>query len=245
MPTRNFVCFLLLTSLVAAQTAAPAVVPVAEEPAHHLAFENEYVRVFKVEVAPHAATLMHRHDRDYVFVTLGESEVISERQGEKPVTLSLKDGETRFTKGGFAHIARNLSDKPFRNVTVELPTSSSSFSCGVGRSTGTNTSGVSPCPAVGTADGPGVSWNGIVESDKYLVRRVTIDPGGTVELHEHTGPHLVVAVSDLHLRNNVEGQQPAELTLAGGDIKWVPNRFKHSVTNIGKEPARLVSVEFK
>jgi hypothetical protein len=89
---------LLLTCLLAAQSPAPVVVPVAEEPAHHLAFENEYVRVFKVEVAPHAATLMHRHDKDYVFVTLGDSEVISERQGEKPVTLKLKDGETRFTQ---------------------------------------------------------------------------------------------------------------------------------------------------
>jgi quercetin dioxygenase-like cupin family protein len=238
MPTRNFVCFLLLTSLVAAQTAAPAVVPVAEEPAHHLAFENEYVRVFKVEVAPHAATLMHRHDRDYAFVTLGESEVISERQGEKPVTLKLKDGETRFTKGGFAHIARNLSDKPFRNVTIEILRAPGSFICGTGQ-------GVCAGGAGCVSHAGCWQWSGIVESDKYLVRRVTIDPGGTVELHEHTGPHLVVAVSDLHLRNNVEGQQPAELTLAGGDIKWVPNRFKHSVTNIGKEPARLVSVEFK
>jgi hypothetical protein len=36
------------------------------------------------------------------------------------VRLQLKDGEARFTKGGFAHKAVNLSDKPFVNVTVEL-----------------------------------------------------------------------------------------------------------------------------
>src|SRR5213080_1502818 len=57
---------------------------------------------------------------DYVFVTLGDSLVESERVGEKPVKLELKDGDTRFTKGGFAHKAVNLSDKPFVNVTVEL-----------------------------------------------------------------------------------------------------------------------------
>jgi len=55
-----------------------------------------------------------------VFVTLGDSVVESERVGEKPMKLELKDGETRFTKGGFAHKAVNLSDKPFVNVTVEL-----------------------------------------------------------------------------------------------------------------------------
>jgi quercetin dioxygenase-like cupin family protein len=101
--------------------AAPAsVVPITKEPSHHLLFENEYVRVFKVEVAPHAETLYHKHDVDYVFVTLGDSDVESVRVGEPPVRLQLKDGETRFTKGGFAHKAVNNSDKPFVNVTVEL-----------------------------------------------------------------------------------------------------------------------------
>jgi hypothetical protein len=104
-----------------AQAVSPVnAVPITKEPSHHLVFENEYVRVFKVEVAPHAETLYHKHDVDYVFVTLGDSDVESVRVGEKPVRLQLKDGETRFTKGGFAHKAVNNSDKPFVNVTVEL-----------------------------------------------------------------------------------------------------------------------------
>src|SRR4051812_3017685 len=110
----------LLTCLLAGQAVSPASVPITNEPSHHLALENEYVRVFKVEVAPRAATLMHRHEHDYMFVTLGDSQVSNERQGEKPVMLKLKDGETRFTKGGFAHVARNLSQQPFRNATIEI-----------------------------------------------------------------------------------------------------------------------------
>src|SRR5438309_10753180 len=95
--------------------AKPAVVPITQEEHHHLVLENEYVRVFHVEVAPHSETKFHRHDMDYVFVTLGDSVVESERVGEKPMKLELKDGDTRFTKGGFAHKAVNLSDKPFVN----------------------------------------------------------------------------------------------------------------------------------
>jgi quercetin dioxygenase-like cupin family protein len=98
----------------------PQVVPITEEHHHHLVLDNEYVRVFHVEVAPHAETRYHQHDMDYVFVTLGDSQVESVRVGEKPVKLDLKDGDTRLTKGGFAHKAVNLSDKPFVNVTVEL-----------------------------------------------------------------------------------------------------------------------------
>src|SRR3954471_4002868 len=102
--------------------AKPQVVPITEEQHHHLVLDNEYVRVFHVEVAPHSETLYHQHDMDYVFVTLGDSVVESVRVGENPVKLELKDGDTRFTKGGFAHKAVNLSDKPFVNVTVELKT---------------------------------------------------------------------------------------------------------------------------
>jgi beta-alanine degradation protein BauB len=98
----------------------PEIVPITQEHHHHLVFENEYVRVFHVEVAPHSETKFHQHDLDYVFVTLGDSVVENDRVGEKPAKLELKDGQTIFVKGGFAHKAVNLSDKPFVNVTVEL-----------------------------------------------------------------------------------------------------------------------------
>jgi quercetin dioxygenase-like cupin family protein len=224
-------CFLLLACLLAAQTGAPAVVPVAEEPSHHLAFENEYVRVFKVEVAPHAATLMHRHDRDYIFVTLGDSEVISERQGEKPVTLQLKDGEARFTKGGFAHIARNLSDKPFRNVTVELvrPGGQGPFDKGT---------------KVMAWEGEGWSQTQ-KDMDRVRVTWTELQPGATLRVHEHKVPHLAIALTDLELLNDVDGKPPAALEMKDGDVKWVSGGFKHSLTNTGDGPARFVILEFE
>ena len=49
----------LLIPFLAAQTTTE--VEITAEPSHHLAVENEYIRAFKVEVAPHTATLMHRH----------------------------------------------------------------------------------------------------------------------------------------------------------------------------------------
>src|SRR5205814_6338319 len=95
-------------------------VPLDREPSHHLSLANECVRVFKVEVAPHASTLLHQHDRDYIFVTLGASLVENDVLGKPPVKLQLRDGEARFAKGDFAHVAKNLAETPFRNVTIEL-----------------------------------------------------------------------------------------------------------------------------
>jgi quercetin dioxygenase-like cupin family protein len=119
--------FLVLALLLSASllAQAPEPVPLAHgntpgEPHHHLNIENEYVRVYYVEVPPHENTELHQHDYDYLFVTLGNSDVINAVRDKPEVHLVLKDGETHFTRGGFAHVARNLSDAPFRNVTIEL-----------------------------------------------------------------------------------------------------------------------------
>ena len=90
------------------------------EPHHHLKIENEYVRVYYVEVPPHENTLLHQHDHDYIYVSLGPSDVVNAILDKPEIHLQLKDGETHFTRGGFAHVARNLADTPFRNVTIEL-----------------------------------------------------------------------------------------------------------------------------
>jgi len=78
---------------------------VSGEPHHHLKIENEYVRVYYVEVAPHEATQLHQHDHDYLFVSLGPADVINAVRDKPEVHLVLKDGETHFTRGGFAHVA--------------------------------------------------------------------------------------------------------------------------------------------
>ena len=118
--TGSFALSLICLVLPSTALAAAEAVEVAAEPAHHLALSNEHVRVFQVDVAPHASTLLHHHGHDYVFVTLGDSHVSNEVLDKPPVELKLADGETRFSSGNFSHVARNLSDQPFRNVTVEL-----------------------------------------------------------------------------------------------------------------------------
>src|SRR5215475_3150755 len=67
---------LLAAITLTAQNASE--VAITAEPHHRLALENQYVRVFKVEIAPAEKTLMHRHEHDYIFVTLGPAEVSNE-----------------------------------------------------------------------------------------------------------------------------------------------------------------------
>jgi beta-alanine degradation protein BauB len=222
---------LLAAFLVCAQTAPE--VEITNEAHHHVVLENQYVRVFQVEVAPRESTLMHWHRHDYVFVTLGASDVSNEVKGKPPVGLKLQDGETRFVPGNFAHIARNNATTPFRNVTIELLQDEKART---------------RAPAPWDEErGVHVLNEGTQEilfaKDGARVSEFELQPGGSVPSHHHSGPHLVVAVTDLDLRSDVKGQEPMPGHFKSGDVKWLPGGYTHTLTNIGKQVAKFVTVE--
>ena len=228
---RSLVLFLFLLPILAAQTASE--VEITSEPSHHLALENEEVRVFQVEAAPHAATLMHRHRHDYIFVVLGDAHISNEVEGKAPAEVKFADGDTRFAPGNFAHIAKNLADQPFRNVTIELLQDER------------RRQALSRWPMEGgDKTFPGGHSKVLFVKDGVRASQVDLDPGATIPSHHHDGPHLLVAVSDLDLRSDVEGKGSMPGKFKSGDIKWVPGNYTHTLTNTGKQPARFVTLEF-
>jgi len=228
-------------------------VEITSEPSHHQVFQNEYVRVFDVTVAPHATTLVHRHNYDYLFVTLGDSDVVSVRPGEKPVALKLKDGEVRFTPGNFAHAAINQSDLPFHNITIELLKPSTNvktctYSCDSGgciasipRTPGDN-SPLPGCP----------STTRLISADQWTVSLVGLPPNATLK-RASGGPTLLVAVSKLDLVVAVPKQKLAEQSDGGvgpfkrasGGFDWIPAGRQEMMHNGTSEAAQFVTLEFK
>jgi hypothetical protein len=228
--------FLLAATLLAAQSAPE--VELNAEPHHHLAFENKYVRVYNVEVLPHTDTLMHWHRHDCLAVNLGAAEVVNAVKDKPPVTLKLHDGQTTFASAAFAHIARNPTDQPFRNVTIEilddenLRTSSAKWD---------------EDRALETF--PGGTQQILFVKDAIRVSEFELQPGAAVLRHNYKGPHLLVAVTDLDLRENDPGSyagskrlNPAHLK--PGDSKWFPANDSHTLTNTSPNPAKFVTLEF-
>ncbi len=119
--------FCLLVGVVCAQEKA---VPVGEEGHHQLVLENEYTRVFHVVLAPKESTLMHQHDRDYVYVMIGSSQVEVVKPGAAPTQMKLNDGDVKFTKAPLAHKVTNIGDTPFVNLTIEVKKASTKSVCG-------------------------------------------------------------------------------------------------------------------
>ncbi|HEV7520838.1 MAG TPA: hypothetical protein VGP89_07035 [Candidatus Angelobacter sp.] len=207
-------------------------VEITSEPSHHLVFQNEYVRVFDVTVAPRSTTLIHKHNHDYLFVTLGDSDVVSARVGEKPAALQLKDGEVRFTPGNFAHAAINKSDRPFHNITIEVLKPSSNVRECVDWSQGSTIRGDTP-------------WTlQFYSSDQWTARLFYLPPSIRVEKYTPSTPHLVVAVSDLDLTSQTESASSAIKREAGG-LDWVPGGVAPTLTNNSSHAAQFMTLEFK
>jgi len=228
---KRILFFFLLIPFLAAQPATD--VEITAEPSHHLILENENVRVFKVEVAPHTATLMHQHRLDYVYVTIGDAHISNEVKGNPSADVKLADGDTRFVPGNFAHIVTDLSEQPFRNITIELVQDEK----------------LRQAPShwpeeSGEKTFPGGRSKILFVKDGVCVKEINLDPGAVVPSHHYDGPHLLVAVTNLDLRSDVEGRGPRPAKLSAGEVKWVPGDFTHTLTNVGKTAARIVTVEF-
>ena len=226
-----FISSLLLFGLIlSAQTVSE--VEITAEPSHHLALQNQYVRVFKVEVAPHQATLMHRHRHDYIFVTLGQSLVENQVAGKAPLKLSLQDGETWFVPGGFAHIATDLADQPFRNITIELLQDAKARSS-------------APHPwdeDRGLHILNGGTQDILFVKDNARATELQLNPGGVFPKPQHARPLLLVAVTDLNLRSGVGGK--SAIQLKAGDIAWMKAGFSGDLSNAGQQTAKFIILEF-
>ena len=217
--------------LFALARAAAQEVEITAEPSHHAALENSYIRAFKVEVAPHTATLMHWHRHDYIFVTLGDAHLSNEVEGKSPVEAKLYDGDTRFTPGNFAHIARNLGDTPFRNVTIELLQDDKMKSA----------------PSHWDKDSGEETFMGghrkiLFVKDGVRVSQIELSVKAAMPKDENVRPRLLVAISEFELGHNADGKGSAGKVLKPGDMWWSEGSL--AVTNAGSGPARFAMLEF-
>jgi hypothetical protein len=243
---KRYALLCLILTMLAAQATAPEV-EITAEPHHHLTFENKSVRVFNVEVDPHSETLMHWHRHDYIYVTLGATEIVNAVKDKPPATVKLQDGETRFSPATFAHIAVNPTDHPFRNVTIEILEDESLRN---------------------SAAQGNVKWDASKNEDRGLdilhggtreilfvkdgirASEFELQPGGVAPGGSLMHSLLLVAVTDLDIFTKDPRNQgppepdPTPIHFKSGDSKWFPGNYSHRITNTGSNPAKFVTLEF-
>jgi len=244
------VLLVVLLAVPARAAAQSGTVPITAEPSHHLALTNAQVRVFDVTAAPHASTLVHQHDHDYLFVTLGDADITSTRAEGTVSRLVLKDGQVEYAPGHFAHAVANNTDRPFHNITVELLQPAT---------------GVVPCrtdcarrlPCAGAPHCG--SATRLYTADQWTVDAVELRPGDRWQSPPQSAPRLVVLASDADLALTGDFASTETRHRTAGNLIWMPGvrgaraRSRAAlakgspmpgITNIGSQPVRLIVLDW-
>jgi len=220
---------------------APTAVPIPQEPHHHLVLENDYVRVFRVTVPAHEATLLHQHDVPYLYVSLGPADVINAVQGKPEAHLVMADGQLGYSPGHFAHIARNDSDLPFNNVTIELlkPQGEPRNTCAE------IVPGVSQwhCDSPALRKGRSMDTVSQFQTDEMEASLTRVVPNAhTASLTPGAGT-LFVLLSGSGIQTVVKGRP--EETLVVGDVRWLLAGSSTTLSNPTQKAWSYLTLGFK
>jgi hypothetical protein len=141
----------------------------------------------------------------------------------------LEPGEVHTSKGGFTVAERNNSSELAELIVIEpMKAEEGEFH--------------SPMGGFRFHD---AALSELFERSAVRAYAMRIAPTGRTEKHREDYDSLLVATSDLRLREEVEGQGVSNLEMKAGDVKWLPLGMVHATTNIGDLLATFVIFEFR
>ena len=248
---KPLLCSLLLFSAFSLNAQAPVAVPAAKEPHHHLVLENSYVRVLRVSVPAHDATLLHQHDVPYIYVALGPGDVINAVAGKPEAHLVMTDGQVGYSRGGFAHIARTDAGLVFNNVTIELlhPQGEPRNLCEQ-----VIDSPLSDCENPPSSKLPPDSslrtparfakMERLFETDEILAESASLAPRASYIQSGSQPSQLLIALDNSEVRVDVQGK-PSK-SLHSGEALWLPAGNPPTIANLnGHGASRFLLCSFK
>jgi uncharacterized RmlC-like cupin family protein len=224
---------LLLCAACAGQVSAP--IPVGEVPQRKEILRNHRVTVSLLELAPHEATQMHQHDRDMLEVFVNGGRTQNTIFGHEPAADQMAVGEVRFINAGYAHASQNEAVSPFRVVIVEFVDPQGKMKQVGGGSHYCNPGSTTAC----------VDEKNLFCTVKVCVADVNIAPGAITTKHAHATDHMLVAVSDYELTDEVEGKGTVVRTRKSGEVEYIPAGIKHCQTNSGQAPAHFTVIVWR
>lgn len=225
---------LLLAAIAVAQQKSA--IPVDQEPHHHQVFQNQKVRAFLSELAPNEQMPTHLHSRDYITAFLLNAQLTVTAAGQKPLPQRVAAGTVRYTRAPVIHSVRNTAPAPFRAVEIE-------FAEQQGKSTPSKQRPSHYCnPGSKTAC---VDEKYLFCTEKVCVSDVTMGEGAVTMKHSHQTDHMLVALTDYRLSDNVEGKGANVRVEQSGGVEFVPAGITHQLTNVAQHPVRFLVIVWR
>lgn len=228
-------CLMHLQAAAQTQGAAPppaaARAPMAiEDPLHHTVFLNEFVRAFRVVIAPGDRTTMHMHDLDYALLMVSGSRMggeWSDRPGR----------EWNSPTGALIYFPFGKKQEVHRMINVDPSSLNHQFAFEL----------LQPGPVgFGVSDRTSApAYKQEIDNDRLRAWRLKLEPGRSAEVIIQRAPGLRIYLSGDRVLER-RGSGPAqEITVAAGDFAWLPGGAIRRVVNVGTKPLEFVEVELK
>jgi hypothetical protein len=208
-------------------TAPAGPVSISDEPHHRLVLQNDFVHVYNVMVPPLDFTLLHQHDLPYLYVVLGQADIVNAIAGKPELHQVFQDGETHYSPGHFAHLVRTDSGMPFHNITIELvrPQGTAKnlcrevlpadpLNCPEQQASVENSKTKKGELAPASEDVP------YFETDEIRVELHRVSSGNDYVDTKPKGEALLVALTNANLDANLAGEHTQ--FLHSGDVLWLP-----------------------
>ncbi|WP_082310211.1 cupin domain-containing protein [Nonomuraea sp. SBT364] len=85
-----------------------------------LTYEDEYVRVWTLDLNPGEQTPVHQHSCDYVYVVVSGGSTETHYSDGSVEACDDRLGESVYHAAGLPHSLRNVGSTVYRNIIVEL-----------------------------------------------------------------------------------------------------------------------------
>jgi hypothetical protein len=208
------------------------VVPVTQEPRHHVRFDNEYVRIIEAILVPGDQSLFHKHAMDSIAIvgpqpTKVRLEVLNQ---PKAVIGTGSPGDTSYYgwhEKPLIHRLANIDDARTAvlfdfEINVPAP-------------------GQFPPPDRSAAP----AYVTVVDNTRAQAWRLKLAPGESTPAIKQSGPGGRVVIVGDQLRETAQGTPDRDLFVSPGYYEYQPADRSRAVTNTGSTPLELVEFEIK
>ena len=202
-----------------------AQVHVRDEPRHHNVFENEYLRILDVLLAPNDTTQYHLHNTPSVFIILANCRVTSQLLGGQPQPGANVAGIISYDamKTERIHRVWNIDTSWFHVLDVEL--------------TGKNQKGKTT-----VLQDPFLKL--LFDAPQANGYRITLQPGNSIDLSSPSHGYLLISLSKSSL--DIKTQQATQHRIVrDGHYEWIEAGRAFTLTMTGQDPGNFVLLQLK
>jgi quercetin dioxygenase-like cupin family protein len=207
--------------------------------ATRVAFENDAVRVWEMDLAPGEVCGTHHHTLDYVLYILSGAEIGVESPGRRSFSFPVSARSTYYIPAGGIESAHNVGRTRFFEALFEIKRPMRE---------GRVQPGFVGCEALaGREPEPGVLT--VIDNDRVRVIETTLAPGGQTGWRRlaHDAAAYVAEGGRVRIAEKTPDgtERSRDETIRPGHVAWLPRGTERNVVNIGTGRIRHVMVEVK